>query len=165
MPCPKPPSPCETATTSFGRSVKTIASVRDPDYRESLRLRHIYIEKNVSPPEKISRAKETILRSRDSPDLGDDAFENIRETIRKFQDKGEEDVKNQIAPIIIPGLYTAPNVKPLRSLHQLWSSSVPIPFDPLILQRHSPYRSQNPISAMDTLKPLSLRLSFQLLAF
>ncbi|KAI1148443.1 hypothetical protein F4825DRAFT_454437 [Nemania diffusa] len=125
-----PPSPIDTATTSSGKSAKTSASVRDSDYEVSLADRNIYIQKEHPPSELIRRARNIISHPRQSPPIDDDAIAEIRESIRNNRDKGEAEVKIQIAASIIPGFNTFPNAKLQRSHGQLWYKSVPIPLDP-----------------------------------
>ena len=131
MPRPDPlPSPLDTATTSSGRSVKSTLSVHDPDYRRSLGYRNIYIEKIDPPSELMQRARNIISRPRKSPEIDHATIAGIRKNIRKNQDKGEEDVKIQIAACVIPGFSTILDERLERSPGQLWYNSVPIPDDP-----------------------------------
>ncbi|KAF3759965.1 hypothetical protein M406DRAFT_75339 [Cryphonectria parasitica EP155] len=131
MPRPNPPpSPIDTATTFSGKTSKTSASVRDPDYELSLADRNIYIQREHPPSELMRRARNIISHPRQSPPIDDDAIAEIRENIRNNRNKGEEEVKIHIAASVIPGFNKALDEKLERSHGQLWYKSVPIPLDP-----------------------------------
>ncbi|KAI9674965.1 MAG: hypothetical protein M1817_001371 [Caeruleum heppii] len=131
MPRPDPlPSPVGTPTTSSGKTAKSSASVRDPDYRRSLGYRNIYIQKHDPPAELMRRARNIISLRRHSPAIDHGTIAGIRENIRQNQDRGEEDVKIQIAASVIPGFNKIPDERLERSPSQLWYNSVPIPLDP-----------------------------------
>ena len=136
MPRPEPlPSPGDSApaSSSSGKSVKSSASVRDADYRLTLGDHHIYIQKERPSSEFMRRAQNIIWNSRQSPSIDDETISEIRETIWKNQDKGEEEVRIEIAASIIPGFHNVPE-KLQRSHGQLWYKCAPIPLDPDALE-------------------------------
>lgn len=129
------PSPDGTATVSSQKSTatassrKSTASVHDTDYRETLEQYHIYIMEEKPPPELIEQANNIISRQRETPELDDAAIEKLRETMRELQNKGEEEVKNKLGAIVIPGFTTLLNEKLEGVPGQLWTKSVPVPLD------------------------------------
>ncbi|KAI4148760.1 MAG: hypothetical protein LQ340_004958 [Diploschistes diacapsis] len=130
-PGPHPlPSPNETPTASFStKSSKATASVHDPDDRQSLECRNIYIENQDPPSGLMDKARNIVLRARQTPELDDEAVAALKKTIRKIQNKGEEEVKNQMGPALIPGFNGLPNDKLERSSNQLWANAVPVPLN------------------------------------
>ena len=123
---PQLPSPGQTSTAS---SRKSTASVHDTDYRETLEQYHVYIMDEKPPPELIKQAKNIISRQRETPELDDAAIEELRETMRELQNKGEEEVKNKLGAAVIPGFNIIPNEKLEGVPGQLWTRAVPIPLD------------------------------------
>ena len=130
-PGPDPlPSPNETPTKSFSsKSSKSTANVHDPDYRNLLECRNIYVEKQDPTSGLMDKARNIVFRTRQTPDLDDEAVTALRRTIRKIQNKGEEEVKNQMGPALIPGFNGLPNDKLERSSNQLWTNAVPVPLN------------------------------------
>jgi hypothetical protein len=57
----------DRATTVSRKSDRSAASVHDSDYRQSLRQRNIYVNREDPPPELMRRARRIISRPRASP--------------------------------------------------------------------------------------------------
>ena len=123
---PQLPSPGVTATAC---SRKSTASVHDTDYRETLEQYHIYIMEEKPPSELVEQAMNIISRQRETPEIDDAAIDQLRETMRGLQNRGEEEVKNKLGAVIIPGFNKLPNEKLEGVPGQLWAKSVPIPLD------------------------------------
>lgn len=83
---------------------KSAASVHDSDYRQSLRYRNIFIEREKPPPELVRRALRITSRSRTSPELDDAVIEELKDASRELQNKAEEELVLQLAPQIIPAI-------------------------------------------------------------
>ena len=101
----KPPAVLPSLDNSFGgtistsrKSEKSAVSVRDLDYRQSLRYRNIYIEREKPPPELVRRAQRLTSRSRTSPDLDDAVVKEPKDASRELQNETEEELVQQLAP-------------------------------------------------------------------
>ncbi|MCJ1425972.1 hypothetical protein MMC29_003873 [Sticta canariensis] len=147
------PSPGGTATTSSQKSTatastrKSTASVHDTDYRVTLEQYNIYIMDKEPNPEFIERANNIILRQRETPELDDVAVRKLRASMRELQNEGEEDVKNKLGAVIIPGFNTPPNEKLHVVSGQLWTKSIPVPLDQNVLAAPLPLPKPKPDKA------------------
>ena len=135
------PAPKSTATAL---SRKSTASVQDTDYRETLEQYNIYIEEEEPPPGLIQEAKNIIFRSRESPELDDEAVKQLKKIVRDLRNKGEEEVRNKLGANLIPGYKTLSNPK-LDVVHgQLWNKAVAIPLNLNVLQKPLPLPKPKP---------------------
>lgn len=147
------PSPDGTATASFHKSTttassrKSTASVHDTDYRVTLEQYNIYIMEKEPNPEFIERANKIISCQRETPELDDAAVKRLRATMRELQNEGEEDVKNELGTVIIPGFNTPPNEKLNGISGQLWTKSIPVALDLNVLAVPLPLPKPKPDKA------------------
>ncbi|KAH0836171.1 hypothetical protein AYO21_08626 [Fonsecaea monophora] len=125
---PSPDNSCES-TTSSRRSEKSTASVHDTEYRQSLRYRNIYIERENPPPELMRRAQRIISRSRVSPEIDDATIEELKRTSRRLQDDAEDKIIKQLVPDIIPAMKRIPDQRLEMNADQLWCNAVPVPLN------------------------------------
>ena len=95
---PSPDDGFERTTTSSRKSERTSASVHDSDYRQSLRHRNIYIEREDHPPEFMRRAYRIISHPRASPETDDLSAQELKDKSRRLQDDAEEEILQQLAP-------------------------------------------------------------------
>lgn len=130
---PSPGDSFNSVVSSSRKSGKSAASVHDTDYRDSLRYRNIYIERQNPPVELMRQAKRIILRPRASPEMDDRTAQELRDTARRLQNEGEEEIVQQLAPHIIPAMNKVPDQRLARNADQQWLNSVPVPLDPSIL--------------------------------
>jgi hypothetical protein len=138
-------SEASTALMSSSRkSEKSAASVHDTDYRQSLRYRNIYIERQDPPVELIRRAKRIISRPRASPEMDNATIQTLRATSRRMQDEAEEDIVKQFAPRIIPAMDGVPDQRLEMHSDQVWFKSVPVPLDPDVLTNPLPLPRPKP---------------------
>ena len=135
------PSPGETATAS---SRKSAASVHATDYRETLEQYHVHIMDEEPPPDLIEHAENIISRQRETPEPDDAAIKKLRKTMRELRNKGEEEVKNKLGAVIIPGFNIPPNEKVEGVPRQLWTKAVPIPLDQNTLAKPLPLPRPGP---------------------
>jgi hypothetical protein len=91
------------------KSEASAASVRDSDYRQSLRYRNIYINRNDLPVELMRRTTRIISRSRAFPDMDDVTVQELRDTSRRIENEAEEVIVQQLAPRIIPAMNMLPD--------------------------------------------------------
>ena len=141
------PSPRDSFTStrsSSGKSVKSSASVHDKDYRDSLRYRNIYVERQDPPVELMCRAKKIISCPRASPEMEDAAAQELKATARRLQNEGEEEIVQQLAPHIIPPMSKVSERKLARNANQQWSNLVPLPLDPDVLTNPLPLPKPKP---------------------
>ncbi|KAG9781963.1 hypothetical protein KCU88_g3342, partial [Aureobasidium melanogenum] len=124
---PSPGNSSEAPTSSSRKSEKSTASVHDTDYRESLRFRNIFIEREDPPPELMRRAHRIISRPRASPELDDAVVQEVRNRSRKLQHEAEDVIKQQIAAPLIPAMAKVPDERLTMHTDQLWYNSVPVP--------------------------------------
>lgn len=142
------PSPDATAR-SFSRaatasSQRSTASVSDPDYRGKLEQYNVYIMEEKPPPGFLQEAEKIVFRQRDSPELDDAAIEQLRETMRDLQNKGEEEVRIKLGAHIVPG-YSSLSDKRLQVVHgQWWNKAVPVPHDQNALEPPLPLPKPKP---------------------
>ncbi|KAI4283056.1 MAG: hypothetical protein L6R38_002453 [Xanthoria sp. 2 TBL-2021] len=142
------PSPDATAR-SFSRAATTssqrsASSVSDPDYRGRLEQYNVYIMEQRPPPGFLHEAERIVFRQRESPELDDAAVEQLRDTMRDLQNKGEEEVRIKLGAYIIPG-YSTPSDKRLEVVHgQLWNKAVPVPPDGNALEPPLPLPKSKP---------------------
>ncbi|OAP57224.1 hypothetical protein AYL99_07962 [Fonsecaea erecta] len=115
------------------KSEKSAASVHDTNYRQWLRYRNIYVNRGAPPPELMRRAERIISRSRTSPDMDDEAVQQVIRTSRMIEDEVEEVILQQLAPDVIPAMKTLPDGRLASNASQLWCNCVPIPLKPSIL--------------------------------
>ena len=142
------PSPDATAR-SFSRaatasSQRSTASVSDPDYRGKLEQYNVYIMEEKPPPGFLQEAEKIVCRQRESPELDDAAIEQLRDTMRDLQNKGEEEVRIKLGAHIVPG-YSTPSDEKLQVVHgQLWNKAVPVPYDQNALEPPLPLPKPKP---------------------
>lgn len=121
-----PQLPESAITASSGKSA---ASVHDPNYRASLQQYNIYIMGKEPDLKFIEQVNNIISRRRDTPELDDTAVRQLRATMRAIQNEGEEDVRERLGALIIPGYNTPPDGKLHSVSGQLWTKSIPVPLD------------------------------------
>ncbi|RMZ75995.1 hypothetical protein DV738_g5151, partial [Chaetothyriales sp. CBS 135597] len=142
---PSPRDSLEEGTISTSRrSEKTAASVHDTDYRQSLRCRNIFIERENPPPELMRKAVRIISRSRTSPEIDDSTIEEVKQTSRRLQDEAEDKIIKQLVPDIIPSMKRIPDQRLEMNADQPWFNSVPIPLDASILTNPLPLPRPKP---------------------
>ena len=110
------------------KSGKSTASVHDQDYRTSLVARNIFIDKVDPPAQVIQQAKRIVSRSRSSPEPDTPTLDDLKRTLRKLQDAGEDKLVRQAAGQIIPAMDKVPDDRLESAFNQLWSNRVPVPF-------------------------------------
>ncbi|KAH0841970.1 hypothetical protein AYO21_02983 [Fonsecaea monophora] len=141
---PSPDNSFEGSISTSRKSEKSTASVHDADYRQSLRDRNIYINREDPPPELIRRARRIISRSRTSPEMDDEAVQQLIRTSRRVEEEGEEAIVLQLAPDLIPAMKTLPDTRLASNAAQPWYNSVPIPLDTSILTNPLPLPKPKP---------------------
>ena len=134
----------ERTTTSSRKSERTTARVHDSDYRQSLRHRNVYIEREDPPQELMRRAHRIVSRVRASPEADDLAIQELKDRSRRLQEDAEEEIVQQLAPGIIPAMNRLPDQKLARNADQSWANSVPVPLDPSILTNPLPLPKPKP---------------------
>ncbi|SLM35713.1 hypothetical protein LPUS_05073 [Lasallia pustulata] len=97
-----PFEPPFTFVPPLKRSEKSAVSVHDIDFRDSLRYRNIYINREDPPVELTRRAMRIITRPRTSPEIDDATAQELRATTRKLEEAGEEAIIQQLVPYVIP---------------------------------------------------------------
>lgn len=142
------PSPDATARSlsraATASSQKSNSSVSDFDYRGRLEQYNVYIMEEKPPPGLQRKAEEIVFRQRDSPELDDAAIEQLRDTMRDLQNKGEEEVRIRLGAQIVPD-YSTPSDKRLNVVHgQLWNKAVPVPPDQNALEPPLPLPKPKP---------------------
>jgi len=135
---PSPDNSFEGTISTSRKSEKSAASVTDTDYRQSLRYRNIYVNREDPPPELMRRAERIISRSRTSPEMDDEVAHQLIRTSRRVEEEGEEVIVQQLAPDIIPAMKMLPDKRLASNADQLWCNSVPIPLKPSILTNPLP---------------------------
>ncbi|KAK5214952.1 hypothetical protein LTR72_011954, partial [Exophiala xenobiotica] len=148
---PKPPAVLPSPDNSFEgtistsrKSEKSAASVHDTDYRQSLRYRNIFIEREDPPPELMRRARRITSRSRTSPEIDDATIEELKKTSRRVQDDAEDKIIKQFVPDIIPSMKKIPDQRLEMNADQPWFNSVPVPLKPSILTNPLPLPKPKP---------------------
>ena len=141
---PSPDDSTAAASSISRRSAKSVASVHDVDYRESLRYRNIFVEREDAPRELIRRAQRITSRSRTSPEIDDATVEELKRTSRRVQDDAEDKIIKQLIPDIIPSMKRLPDQRLEMSSDQRWFNSVPIPLDSSILATPLPLSQPKP---------------------
>lgn len=134
MPLPSPDDSGASAafTLSSNQSDKSSASVKDTDYRKSLGYRNIYIDRKKPPTGLMRRAKEIVTGSRSSPEVDEAAAEEVKEISRELETKNEEDIIQQLAPSVIPGMNGVPDRILASCADQQWTNFVPVPLKPSV---------------------------------
>ncbi|KIW79873.1 hypothetical protein Z517_06488 [Fonsecaea pedrosoi CBS 271.37] len=147
----KPPAVLPSPDNSFERSISTsrksersAANVHDADYRQLLRDRNIYINREDPPPGLKHRARRIISRSRTSPEMDDEAVQQLIRTSRRVEEEGEEAIVLQLAPDLIPAMKILPDTRLASNADQPWNNSVPIPLDTSILTNPLPLPKPKP---------------------
>src|SRR5205085_7093131 len=112
------------------KSEKSSATVHDPDYRNSLRYRNIYIEREDPLTELVRQATRIISRPRASPEMDDATIQELRDKSRKLQNEAENEIVRQLGRHIIPAIDEIPDQRLARNPDQLWFNSVPVPLNP-----------------------------------
>ncbi|KIW84475.1 hypothetical protein Z517_03725 [Fonsecaea pedrosoi CBS 271.37] len=125
---PSPGNSFESTTSSSRRSEKFTASVHDTEYRQSLRYRNIYIERENPPPELMRRAQRIISRSRVSPEIDDATIEELKRTSRRLQDDTEDMIIKQLEV----------------NADQLWCNAVPVSLNANVLTTPLPLPKPKP---------------------
>lgn len=141
---PSPDISVESTTSASRKSEKSTANVHDADYRQSLRYRNIYIERENPPSELIRRAQRIISRSRTSPELDDDIIDELKRASRRLQDDAEDKIIKQLVPDIIPAMKKIPDQRLEMNADQSWFNSVPVPLDPDVLTTPLPLPKPKP---------------------
>jgi hypothetical protein len=141
---PSPQDSFDRTTTSSRKSERTTASVHDSDYRQSLRHRNIYIDREGPPAELMRRVHRIISRPRASPETGDIAIQELKDKTRRLQEDAEEEIVQRLAPGIIPAMNRLPDQRLARNADQPWANSVPFPLKPSILTYPFPLPKPKP---------------------
>ncbi|OAL28680.1 hypothetical protein AYO20_09404 [Fonsecaea nubica] len=123
----------ERMTTPSRKSGGPSASVHDSNYRESLRRRNIYINRDHPPAELMKRARTIISTERKSPGMNDKTAQGLVATSRKVENQPEADIMRTLAPGIIPAMNVLPDERLASNTNQLWSNCVPVPLNPAVL--------------------------------
>lgn len=118
-----PPSPGSNRRSTE----RTAASVTDINYRDLMELRNIYIESEDPPQKLIERAREIISRPRNSPEMSEDAFNQLVTTQKKIRNHGEGELVNHIVRSVMPFFAEPTNSDLERNLSQVWYNCVPLP--------------------------------------
>jgi hypothetical protein len=118
--------------------------VHDTDYRYLLRYRNIYIERDDPPAELMQHAKRLISRQRESPEIDDATAQDLRDTARKLQNEGEDNIIQQLGPYIIPAMNRVPDQKLARNANQPWFNHIPVPLNPNVLTNPLPLPKPKP---------------------
>lgn len=149
MPLPSPDGSGASAafTSSSVKSDKSSASVKDTDYRKALGYRNIYIECEEPPVGLMKRAKEITMGSRSSPEVDEATAREVKKTSRQLGTKNEENIIQELAPSVIPGMNGVPDPRLASSANQQWTDFVPIPLDPSILTNPLPLPRPKPDKA------------------
>lgn len=146
------PSPDDTRSSiafvsSSKRSEKSAVSVQDADFRDSLRYRNIYINREDPPVELMRRAKRIITRPRTSPEMDDATAQELRDTARRLETEGEEVIVQELVPHMIPAMNRVPDPRLARNANQVWCDAVPIPLKPSVLTAPLPLPKPKPDTA------------------
>lgn len=141
---PSPDNTFNSIIPSSRKSEKSTVSVSGTDYRNSLRYRNIYIERENPPTELVQRATRIISRPRASPEMDDANIQKLRDKSRKLQNEAEEEIIQQLGPHIIPAMHDIPDQRLARNADQSWFNSVPVPLDPSILTNPLPLPRPKP---------------------
>src|SRR5256885_960825 len=112
---PSPGNSFENTITTSRKSERSAVSVHGTDYRQSLRYRNIYIERENPPAELMRRAHRIISRSRTSPEMDDAAIQELKDTSRGLQDEAGEEIVQQLAPQINPSMKKIPDQRLARN--------------------------------------------------
>lgn len=142
------PSP-DVTTRSFSRaatasSQKSTASVHDPDYRETIEQYNLYVPGKNPPPGSKQKVEEWVFRIRESPELDDALTDQLKELAKRLQNKGEEEVRNQLGVQVVP-CYSMPSDERMEVVHgQLWNRTVAIPLDLNVLEPPLPLPKPKP---------------------
>ena len=142
------PTP-DLTTRSFSRattasSQKSTASVHDTDYRETLEQYNVFVPGKALPTEIKQEVEEWVFRVRESPDLDDAFIEHLKEITKGLQNKGEEEVRNQLGVQVIPCYSTPPDKRMEVSHGHLWSKTVPVSLDKTVLEPPLPLPKPKP---------------------
>ncbi|KIW14166.1 hypothetical protein PV08_06947 [Exophiala spinifera] len=146
-PVPALPSPGkspESMLSASRKSEKSVASVPDANYRQSLKFRRIYIESDDPPAELMQRAKRIISRSRAPPEMDDATVQDVRAKSRRLASAPEETITQQLASDLIPSMNSLPDARLCSSRNQLWYNSVPVPLDSSLLTNPLPLPKPKP---------------------
>jgi hypothetical protein len=141
---PSPDNSFEGTISTSRKSEKSAASVTDTDYRQSLRYRNIFIEREDPPPELMRRAQRITSHSRTSPEIDDATIEELKKTSRRVQDDAEDKIVKQFVPDIIPSMKKIPDQRLEMNADQLWCNSVPVPLKSSILTKPLPLPKPKP---------------------
>ena len=141
---PSPDNSYESTTATSRKSEKSTASVHDRDYRQSLRYRNIYIERENPPPELMRRAQRIISRSRTSPELDDSTIDELKRASRRLQDDAEDKIIKQLVPDIVPAMKKLPDQRLEMNADQPWFNSVPVPLNANVLTTPLPLPKPKP---------------------
>lgn len=119
-----------SAPTASTRSSAMVAvDVNDSDYRESLSLRGIYIERTKPPVELRQRATEVTGWPRGSLQMDNAASQDLVSTIHRLQTANEDELK-ELTPKIIPAIGRDLDERLARCSNQVWLRAVAIPLLP-----------------------------------
>ena len=141
---PSPDNSFEGTTSTSRKSEKSAVSVHDTDYRQSLRYRNIYVNREDPPLELIRRAQRIISRPRTSPEIDDKVAQQLIRTSRRIEEEAEEVIIQQLAPDIIPAMKILPDKRLASNADQPWFNSVPVPLDASILTNPLPLPKPKP---------------------
>jgi hypothetical protein len=137
--------PPQTFTASSQKlTAKSIASVHDTDYRETLEQYNVHVPGKFLSPEFEQEVEKRGFRVRDSPDLDDAYVRKIKQIAISLENAGEEEVRNQLGSHIIPGYTDSPDVRMKAIPGRLWHRTVAIPLDPSVIEQPLPLPKPKP---------------------
>ena len=116
--------------TSISKSDESSA-VKDANYRQSLGLRNIDINKRERPFQLEYQANRIVYRSRGSPELDDLTIRDIKGMESELETAHEEEVKEQLGSRLFPAIKKIPDTNLKVVGNQRWGNGVPIPLDSL----------------------------------
>ena len=122
-----------TIVSSSKTFEKSTANVQDVDFRNSLRFRNIYINREDPSIELTRRAKTIITRLRASPEMDDITAQKLRDTARRLETEGEEIIVQKFVSHLFPAMNGISDQRLDCNANQAWCDAVPIPLDPDVL--------------------------------
>ena len=144
LPSPRDSGSLTATVSSSKRSEKSAASVQDMDFRNSLRYRNIYVNREDPPVELMRRAKRIITRPRASPEMDDVTTQELRDTARRLETEGEEVIVQEMVPHMVPAMNKVPDRELARNASQVWCDAVPVSLDPDMLANPLPLPRPKP---------------------
>ena len=110
-----------------GKSSKSSVDAREPTFRNSARLRSIFIFCEPPPGQLIQRAKTILCNGRGSPELEDTTASRLVRVAERMEAEPEEVIGQELAIQLIPAIQSVPDSRLDRALNRLWTDAIPIP--------------------------------------